>query len=34
MVYAMVAPKLIPQLGKSGQYRRMVEGMGFPEVAN
>jgi hypothetical protein len=30
MVYAMVAPTLIPQLGESAEYRRMVEGMGFP----
>jgi Tfp pilus assembly protein PilF len=34
MVYAMVAARLIPQLGKSAEYRRMVERMGFPEVAN
>jgi hypothetical protein len=34
MVYAMVAARLIPQLGKSAEYRRMVERMGFPEMAN
>jgi TolB-like protein/Tfp pilus assembly protein PilF len=34
MVYARVAPKLIPQLGKSAEYRRMVETMGFPGVAD
>ncbi|HEV8422765.1 MAG TPA: hypothetical protein VGQ40_05425 [Chthoniobacterales bacterium] len=32
MVYAMVAPTLIPQLGKSAEYLRMVEKMGFPRT--
>jgi hypothetical protein len=30
MVYARVAPRLIPPLGESAEYRRMVEKMGFP----
>jgi TolB-like protein/Tfp pilus assembly protein PilF len=34
MVYAMILPRLIPQLKESAEYRGMVERMGFPAVAN
>src|SRR6185369_1687641 len=32
MVYAMVAPRLTPQLAESAQYLRMVEKMEFPRT--
>jgi len=32
MVYARITPWLIPQLGKSAEYGRMVERMGFPRT--
>jgi len=32
MVYARLTPKLIPQLGESAEYRRMLERMKFPGV--
>ncbi len=34
MVYAMILPRLIPQLKESAEYRGMVERMRFPAVAN
>jgi len=32
MVYLMVSPRLVPQLGESAEYRKLVERMGFPRI--